>query len=195
MIKSLTKHISALQVQDPICSDQDIMGAHIVKYLEEFFSNPNLTSADPDIINSYIPNWISDDMDIMFTKVPSVTEIKTVVFSLNKVGTPGSVGFGASFYQHYWEIIYKTASIVVIQFFQYYWILSNFNYNILIIIPKTENVDSMDRSRLIALANFKFMIISKVLAERLATLMPNIISLEHKGFLQGRSIKLYWFNF
>jgi hypothetical protein len=40
------------------------------------------------------------------------------------------------------------------------WILPNFNSNTLVLIPKNENADSVDQFRPIALANFKFKIIS-----------------------------------
>jgi hypothetical protein len=59
----------------------------------------------------------------------------------------------------------------------------------LIIIPKTDNAVSIDKFRPIALANFKFKIISKVLADMLAQIMPAIVSKEQSGFNQGRNIK------
>jgi len=39
------------------------------------------------------------------------------------------------------------------------------------------------------MANFKYKIISKILADRLAQLMPKIISKEQKGFIQNRDIR------
>jgi len=47
----------------------------------------------------------------------------------------------------------------------------------------------MGQFRQIALANFKFKVISKILADRLAVLMPHIISKEQRGFIKGRNIK------
>lgn len=41
------------------------------------------------------------------------------------------------------------------------------------------------------MANFKFKIILKTLADRLAQLMPSLISAEPKGLIQGRNIKDY----
>jgi hypothetical protein len=70
------------------------------------------------------------------------------------------------------------------------WIMPNYNANTLILIPKTPNADSIDQFRPIALANFKFKIISKVLADdRLAQILPSIISKEQRGFVNGRNIK------
>lgn len=59
----------------------------------------------------------------------------------------------------------------------------------MILIPKNPNADTIDQYRPIALANFKFKIITKVLADRLAKILPGIISKEQKGFIRGRNIK------
>jgi hypothetical protein len=68
--------------------------------------------------------------------------------------------------------------------------MPNYNANTLILILKTPNADSIDQFRPIALANFKFKIISKVLADdRLAQILPSIISKEQRGFVNGRNIK------
>jgi len=49
-------------------------------------------------------------------------------------------------------------------FFVTGWILPNFNVNTLILIPKHPHVDNVDQYRLIAMTNFKFKVISKVIA-------------------------------
>jgi len=67
--------------------------------------------------------------------------------------------------------------------------LPNYNANTLILIPKTPNADTVSQYRPIALANFKYKIISKILAGRVASIMPSIISPQQKGFIQGRQIK------
>lgn len=61
-------------------------------------------------------------------------------------------------------------------FFTKDWILPNFNANTIILIPKVPDASSVGQYRPIALANFKFKIISKILADRLAPIMNNIIS-------------------
>jgi len=58
----------------------------------------------------------------------------------------------------------------------------------MVLIPKTSNVDIMDQFEPIAMAKFKFKIISKIIADRLAQVMPNLISMEERGFIQGRNI-------
>lgn len=40
----------------------------------------------------------------------------------------------------------------------------------------------------ITLLNFKYMILAKILADRLAPLMPFLVSKEHMGFIKGKNI-------
>lgn len=89
-------------------------------------------------------------------------------FYLNNNSAPGPNGFGAVFFQTYWEIVNKDAVVVVTQFFHSGWLPNNFNANSLILILKNPNAGTIDQFRPIALANFKFKIITKVLADRLA---------------------------
>jgi len=58
-----------------------------------------------------------------------------------------------------------------------------------VLIPKTPNADTISQIRPIAMANFKFNIISKILADRLALILPDIVSKEERGFIKGRQIK------
>jgi hypothetical protein len=53
----------------------------------------------------------------------------------------------------------------------------------MVLIPKSSNADVVEQFRPIAMANFKFKIISKIIADRLAIIMPSIISPEQRGFI------------
>lgn len=76
----------------------------------------------------------------------------------------------------------------ILEFFTKDWILPNYNANTIILIPKTKDAYSMDMYKPIALANFKFKIISKILADKLASILPNIISKEKRVFIYERNI-------
>lgn len=62
------------------------------------------------------------------------------------------------------------------------------NSNLVVLIPKFKNAERIHQYRPIALANFQFKIISKVLADRLAEIVPSIVSENQRGFINGRSI-------
>jgi hypothetical protein len=125
----------------------------------------------------------------MLILTPTYEEVTNAVFALNKHGAPGPDGFNAFFFQTYWEIISKDVVEAVIQFFISSWLIPNMNANTVVLIPKKDNADSIGHYRPIALANFKYKIISKILADRLAQILPSIISKEQRGFIKGRQIK------
>jgi hypothetical protein len=82
--------------------------------------------------------------------LPSLMEKKNAVFSMNKDGTPGPDGFGAFFFQTYWEITKTDVFEVVLEFFQFNWIMPNFNANTVVLIPKDSNADIITHFRPIA---------------------------------------------
>jgi len=141
------------------------------------------------MVQDVIPNLITDRINNMLTFLPTMDEVHNVIFSLNNDSAPGPDGFGAIFFQTYWEIIKQDVYKVVMQFFTTGWLLPNFNTNILLLIPKTNNADLVDQYRPIVIANFKFKIISKILVDRLAKIMPAITSVQQRGFIKGMSIK------
>jgi len=58
----------------------------------------------------------------------------------------------------------------------------------MILIPKIPGADKLDNFRPIALANFQFKIITKIIADRLGSIAAKIISSNQKGFIPGRHI-------
>lgn len=58
----------------------------------------------------------------------------------------------------------------------------------LVLIPKIPKPSSFGDMRPISLCNFTYKIISKILTDRLATILPMLISHEQTGFVKGRLI-------
>lgn len=188
-IKNATKLISSLRINDQVTTNQQLISDHIVHYYKNLFCANSVVLQDLFLAEEAIPNLVNDNINTMLTMIPSQVEIKKAVFDLNKDGAPGPDGFGAFFYQTYWDIVSDDVTKAVLEFFTRSWLLPNFNANTLILIPKTSNADTVDQYRPIAMANFKFKIISKIIVDRLARILPGIVSEEQRGFIQGRNIK------
>ncbi|KAK2424264.1 hypothetical protein QL285_034644 [Trifolium repens] len=187
-IKTSTKLINSLQHGETVLTEKDQISEHIVNYYKNLFCT-NSVLQDSLLADEVIPNLVTDDVNSLLTVLPSHDEIKAAVFSLNKDSAPGPDGFGAFFFQHYWDIVKLDVINAVIEFFSTSWILPGFNSNIIALLPKSPDASSIDQYRPIAMANFKFKIISKVIADRLASIMPSLVSVEQKGFIHGRDIK------
>jgi hypothetical protein len=93
-----------------------------------------------------------------------------------------------AFFQSYWDIVGNDVFNSISQFFRSGWILPNLNSNLVVLIPKQTGADKIDQFRPLALANFQFKLISKILANRLSLIAPKIISGHQKGFIRDRHI-------
>jgi len=113
-------------------------------------------------------------------------EIKNALFSLNADFAPGLDGFSGPFYQHFWSLIGQEVVNSTQQFFTNNYILPNMNSNLLILVPKVPGADKLELFRPIALANFQFKIITKILADRLGVIASRIVCPQQRGFIPGR---------
>ena len=132
-------------------------------------------------IGSYILELVLFEENMMLLKCPNFLEIKNVVFNLNGISSLGPDGFGVVFYHSCWEIIGTQVCNDVQQFFKQNWVHPGINSNVVSLIPKIQGVDSIKDYKLIVVVNFKYKIISKILANRLALVAARIISPNHYG--------------
>jgi ribonuclease HI len=188
-IKNTTKALTTIRVGDDILSDPQHIADHIVQYYKSLFCTNLDVLQDQSIVDDVIPKVIDDRLNSILTMLPSPEEIKNAVFDLNKDSAPGPDGFGAFFFQTYWDIVHHDVVNAVLEFFNTGWLLPNFNANTIILIPKSSSADTIDQFRPIAMANFKFKIISKIIADRVSQILPTIISTEQRGFIHGRNIR------
>ncbi|XP_058742694.1 uncharacterized protein LOC131615239 [Vicia villosa] len=187
-IKRKNNLISSLIVDDSVTTDHNIIENHLVNHFSNLF-NQNAQLQDNGLIHRVIPSLVNENTNTLLTITPSADEIYNAVKSLKTDSAPGPDGFGAFFFQHFWHIVKNDVIGAVTQFFLQDWILPNYNANTIILIPKTNEPNSLNHYRPIALANFKQKIISKIIADRLAAILPSLISKEQKGFVIGRNIK------
>ncbi|GAU32780.1 hypothetical protein TSUD_152280 [Trifolium subterraneum] len=115
-IKNTTKIISSLKHGNTTLTDPSQISDHVVDYYKTLFcTNPILQ--EQLLVEQVIPNLVGDNINALLTVLPSAEEIKHVVFDLNKDGAPGPDGFGAIFFQTYWDIIHVDVINAVLQFF------------------------------------------------------------------------------
>lgn len=79
--------------------------------------NTDNNCIDNGLDEEVIPNLITNTVNNMLTLIPTLDEIHSEIFSMNKDRAPGPDGFGAYFYQTYWEIISLDVSNAVKEFF------------------------------------------------------------------------------
>ncbi|XP_058776557.1 uncharacterized protein LOC131650867 [Vicia villosa] len=187
-IRRKTKVISTLRIGEDLITDNAILENHIKSHFVNLF-NSRVVLQDNGMIQGIIPSMVDAKTNDLLTLTPSAEEIHNAIFSLNADSAPGPDGFGAYFFQKYWDVIKLDVINAVCSFFLQSWIPSNYDTNTIVLIPKTNSACSLNQFRPILLANFKYKIISKILADRLSSILPSLISSEQKGFIHGRNIK------
>jgi hypothetical protein len=116
-------------------------------------------------------------------------EIKDVVFSLPSVKAPGPDCFIGAFFKSCWEIIKEDMVAAISHMSQFRGSCANMiNYANIILIPKRADITSVEDYRAISLIHSLSKIFSKLLANRLAPLLPDIVSKCQSAFVKKRSI-------
>ena len=165
--------IHRLQIDNEVIEDPKLIEDHILDFYKmlyaESISNVQDTSNMEDFIDTYILALVSFEENMMLIKCPDFLEIKNVIFNLNGNSAPGLDGFGSFFYHSCWKIIGTDVCNVVQQFFKQNWVLPGMNSNVVSLIPKIQDANSIKDYMPIVVANFKFKIISKILAVKTCT--------------------------
>ncbi|KEH25507.1 hypothetical protein MTR_6g025095 [Medicago truncatula] len=147
-IRNASSLITSISNVDERLNDPTESSDHFVNHFLNLF-NSTSNIIDNGMVEEVIPSLFTDRINSILTALPSENEIYQVAFSLNKESASGPDGFGALFYQTFWEIIKSDVSNAVL----------------------TNHAVRVTHYRPIAIANFKFKLISKILADRLSKFM------------------------
>ncbi|CAL1376979.1 unnamed protein product [Linum trigynum] len=112
------------------------------------------------------------------------SEVRQTVFSMGSKQAPGSDGFTGKFVKAFWDIVGASVIEAVCSFFTMSKMLYSFNHTWLTLIPKVDNVETMRQLRPISLCQFVYKVITKIMVERLAGLLPQSISEGQNAFIR-----------
>ena len=129
---------------------------------------------------------LSEDEKSFCDKDITEKEIETIIKSLKFNRSPGEDGIINEFCQTYWYLI-KQELTFIIQYSFNKFTLPPSQYNAMIsLLYKKGDREELSNWRPISLLNIDYKLVTKILAERLKTVLPNII--HQKGSVAGRNI-------
>jgi len=102
--------------------------------------------------------------------------------------SPGPDGFPACFYQHNWGTVHHEVCAAILHFLNSGSMDARINTTHIALIPKVASPSSVTEFRPISLCNVIYKLLSKVLANRLKTVLPEVISCFQSAFMQGHLI-------
>ncbi|KAG7578379.1 Reverse transcriptase domain [Arabidopsis thaliana x Arabidopsis arenosa] len=118
----------------------------------------------------------------------SLKEIKDAFFSLPRNKTSGPDGYSAEFFVSCWSVVGHEVSSAILEFFRSGSLLKQWNATSLVLIPKIQNAAKVSDFRPISCLNTLYKVVSKLLANRLKSVLSDVISHSQSAFMPGRSL-------
>jgi hypothetical protein len=116
-------------------------------------------------------------------------EIDDVVADFPHNKSPGRDGFNAEFLHKCWHIIKKDFYDLCNQFHQGSLCLESINSCFITLVPKRDDASNVHDFRPISLLNCTLKLITKLLANRLQTVIMQLIHENQYGFIKSRTIQ------
>ncbi|XP_024015967.1 uncharacterized protein LOC112089217 [Eutrema salsugineum] len=118
-------------------------------------------------------------------------EIKRVLFEMPANKSLGPDGYTVEFFKECWSIVGQDLVVAIQSFFIKGFLPKGVNSTILALIPKKDQALFMKDYRPIACCNVIYKIVSKILANRLKTLLPQFILPNQSAFVKDHISKAF----
>ena len=186
---AIRKTIQCLRCDDRIVRKR----RDILQELTGYFSLKYTASLDFNDATEYLQNNITrrlNDLQKQSLDEPlSLRELTSALMSMKKGKSPGSNGFTAAFFKHFWSHIGVFLLRVFNEGVSKGCLINTFREGIVTLIPKTgKPADSVKGWRPISLLNTDFKIISAAITNRLKSVMSELISPNQSAYIKGRCI-------
>ncbi|KAL3681233.1 hypothetical protein R1sor_024189 [Riccia sorocarpa] len=184
--------LTVLQLDDgEVTEDQEVILEEIQKFYQCLYTKED-ESEDRvrarEEVMSLIQNRISADDSRKVSSIPEEEEIKGVVFSMKLNKAPGSDGLTVEVVRHCWEFVGDCCVKMVKAVWVKRRLLKADMQGIIKLIHKGGDRKLLGNWRPISLMSLTYKIVSKIIANRVKTLLPNLIDPQQTGFVMGRRI-------
>lgn len=152
-----------------------------VNYFEKLY-----TSSFPSHISKVtetIPTRVTNEVNQELIKEFSRKEVATALQQMHLTNAPSLNGMSAIFFQNYWDIVGNDVTCMALNVLNNNMPIFETNRTNIVLVPKTKNPSMMFEFRPISLTNVVYKLISKVLANRLKAILPQIIFENQSSFL------------
>lgn len=175
--------IESLNIDGGASSDQVVIKEHVAGHFEHLLSEahawrPTVDGLAFEAIDQNSSAWLERPFE--------EEEVQQVIRKMNKDKTPGPDGFTMAFFQSCWEVVREDVMLVFQKFFTYGKFEKSLNATFIALVPEKAGAIKVQDYRPISLVGSVYKILSKVLANRMSSVMTKIISKSQNAFVKGR---------
>ena len=131
---------------------------------------------------------VTEPMNDSLLKDFTADEVRRALDNIGDLKAPGPDGMSVIFYKKFWDIIGDQIVMEVLGVLNGGPVPSEWNETTIVLIPKVNRPEQVKDLRPISLCNVLYKIVSKVLANRLKQILPEVISPAQSAFVPGRLI-------
>ena len=168
------------------CDTSESIAATAIAYFEALFTTSNPCRI-LEVTNT-IPTKVTDEMNQGLIAAFTREEVVTTLKQMHPTKAPGLDGMSAIFFQKYWDVVGTDITCMVLNVLNSDMSIADINRTNITLIPKTNCPLKMSDFRPISLCNITYKLVSKVIANRLKNILPQIISENQSVFLSERLI-------
>ncbi|XP_010446053.1 PREDICTED: uncharacterized protein LOC104728823 [Camelina sativa] len=158
-----------------------------VEYYKKMFGDLGSSSlASIAELADLIPQRCTSTALLVLNAPITPSEVKNVVFELPINKATGLDGYCAVFFISHWGTVGQAVTDADLEFFSSSKLLKQWNATILSLIPKNPNAQKVADFRPIACCNTLYKIVSKLLANKIKKVVPDLISNNQSTFVPER---------
>nr|GEY03949.1 RNA-directed DNA polymerase, eukaryota, reverse transcriptase zinc-binding domain protein [Tanacetum cinerariifolium] len=163
----------------------DLVKKEFLNHFKNRFGRPNKTM---HVLITEFPHQLNFMQRMDMEADVTIEEIKNAVWDCGTDKSPGPGGFSFDFYRRFWSVIQKDVVAAVKCFFHYGSIPKGCNSSFIALIPKILDAKMVKDFRPISRIGSLYKIIAKILANRLVTVLGDVINEIQLAFVADRQI-------
>ena len=154
-------------------TNEEIAGM-MIEYYTTLFSTSHPSNLNEAIAE--VPSVVTVEMNHNLIREFRAEEVEHAIKQMALSKAPGPDGMPPIFYQKYWHVVGNDVTSAVLSYLNSGSLLKSINHTFISLIPKVKNPEKVTDFRPISLCNVIYKLVSKVLANRLKLILPQIIS-------------------
>ena len=162
-------------------TDEGRVSAIAERYYADLFKAQSHTNMDR--VPEDVDKVVTDEMVGSLNQPYSEEDVRRALFSMHPSKSPGPDGMSPFFFQKFWHIVGPDVTMTMLSVLHLGKYLRKMNFTHIVLIPKKNDPQNITEFRPISLGNVVSYIVSKILANRVKSILPNIISDTQSAFI------------